>query len=725
MAQQQDYYPGASVLHSGLGLNGQIIDHHAQSAGLSSMPSAPSVLRKQNVACDACRAKKVRCQRSSTAERCAQCINKEVECTSHYIEQLQSKARRARRKTGGDAESGQRKRSRQLEGGDVSTPFDDPVALLQEVSMATLQSSLGDTNGETSRAGRERMNALQNPLTKRPSERRDNLLRYLFSPTPITHYDFGYTDISSVEQCASGTSDLWEEDGGRLWAEAPSQAHSNVSEADVTELADDLFESYFSIAHPRFPAFNPDQFKAQYQEPDTHPDGPVDHALLAVSIAFGARFSDHPVIESDRAECTARDESEFGAGIRPPRSRIVQLLVVRAREVVEAQKSHRVRKLLNALILVNLESLLGQIPTLGDRYVPYHYQAAVKHVIVLGYNSPESLLAIKDEKERATAVYAWWMICLVDGFRSVFHRLPSSLNEINYTAPDLPEGVLDKAAGPFGEQADHAVVWFSAASMSSALCRDLSRGLWNATAMKEGIRIASLRSYIASITTWKDKYLATLGVPEKVPDDWDFLNAITATGSDTYLHALWLVIERAIKDFGIYELKRMAEGESVSVDPDHEEIRQKIKEESERAATRINGLISVLKENSYLRLDPLVLYQPICEAGWYFASQGRAECQTCVDGLKQYSLAYPSFWDTALNMERMYALQAGANANGKVERQSFIDSTESNGGHGHVTPLETVPITITGLGYSTLPGSIPRELSQDAGAILSGFVQQR
>ena len=62
-----------------------------------------------------------------------------------------------------------------------------------------------------------------------------------------------------------------------------------------------------------------------------------------------------------------------------------------------------------------------------SEYVPYHYQAAVKHIIVLGYNNPENLLAIKDEKERAQAVNAWWMTCLIDGFRSVFHRLPSSL----------------------------------------------------------------------------------------------------------------------------------------------------------------------------------------------------------------------------------------------------------------------------------------------------------
>ena len=125
-------------------------------------------------------------------------------------------------------------------------------------------------------------------------------------------------------------------------------------------LADDLLETYFSIAHPRWPAFDPGHLKARFQSPDTHPDGPAEQPLIALCIAFGARFSDHPVIEADRNELAQRDEVQFGPGVRPPRSRLVQLLVIRCREVVEAHKCHRVRKLLNALILVNLEGLLGR-----------------------------------------------------------------------------------------------------------------------------------------------------------------------------------------------------------------------------------------------------------------------------------------------------------------------------------------------------------------------------
>lgn len=49
-----------------------------------------------------------------------------------------------------------------------------------------------------------------------------------------------------------------------------------------------------------------------------------------------------------------------GPGQRPPRSRLVQLLVVRAREVVEVQKTYRIGGLLSIQVLVLMESLLAR-----------------------------------------------------------------------------------------------------------------------------------------------------------------------------------------------------------------------------------------------------------------------------------------------------------------------------------------------------------------------------
>ena len=125
-------------------------------------------------------------------------------------------------------------------------------------------------------------------------------------------------------------------------------------------LADDLVETFLNIALPRFPAFDANELRARLREPDTHPAGPVEHPLLALAMAFGARFSDHPAVEADRQELTVRDQQEHGIGNRPPRSRIIQLLVMRAREVIEVHKCHRVRHAPNALVLVLAESLFGR-----------------------------------------------------------------------------------------------------------------------------------------------------------------------------------------------------------------------------------------------------------------------------------------------------------------------------------------------------------------------------
>ena len=65
------------------------------------------------------------------------------------------------------------------------------------------------------------------------------------------------------------------------------------------------------------------------------------HVTVAVVLAWGAKFSEHPIIAMDREETSA------GLGGGRSRSRLVRLLVVRAQEVLEANRAFRVPKVEN------------------------------------------------------------------------------------------------------------------------------------------------------------------------------------------------------------------------------------------------------------------------------------------------------------------------------------------------------------------------------------------
>lgn len=116
-------------------------------------------------------------------------------------------------------------------------------------------------------------------------------------------------------------------------------------------------ESFFSIVHPRFALWDPLALRARICDPDSHPDGPVSDPMLALILAWGSRYSDHNVIVDDREEVSLR-YAEGTTG--KTRSRIVQLLVLRCREVMEVNKVHRGPTLENAQLLLMAESMLSR-----------------------------------------------------------------------------------------------------------------------------------------------------------------------------------------------------------------------------------------------------------------------------------------------------------------------------------------------------------------------------
>ena len=119
-------------------------------------------------------------------------------------------------------------------------------------------------------------------------------------------------------------------------------------------MADELLDSFFQITHIRYPLLDQDQFRVQFNDPDTHPDGAIYHPLLAVAIAWGARFSESNILVADRAEMTARDQKGVS------RCRMVQLLVIRAREVGEVWKAFRSPKMDNVLLGILMEPLIAR-----------------------------------------------------------------------------------------------------------------------------------------------------------------------------------------------------------------------------------------------------------------------------------------------------------------------------------------------------------------------------
>lgn len=98
------------------------------------------------------------------------------------------------------------------------------------------------------------------------------------------------------------------------------------------------------------PLLNPAEFRTRltaYLRPTAVLDPsilPLPHALLATVIAWGAKFSEHPVLVHDR---------DMNGG----RSRICCVLTRKAREVAEAEKIHRLPTIDNAIIALLLDPL--------------------------------------------------------------------------------------------------------------------------------------------------------------------------------------------------------------------------------------------------------------------------------------------------------------------------------------------------------------------------------
>lgn len=104
---------------------------------------------------------------------------------------------------------------------------------------------------------------------------------------------------------------------------------------------------FFQIVHLRIPLLNPSQFRLRLNLqglPQQSSQKPLHPALVATVLAWGAKFSEHPLLVADRR--------------RPGgQSHFAKALVDRARELAEATKVHRIPNADNVVIALLIEPL--------------------------------------------------------------------------------------------------------------------------------------------------------------------------------------------------------------------------------------------------------------------------------------------------------------------------------------------------------------------------------
>jgi hypothetical protein len=119
-------------------------------------------------------------------------------------------------------------------------------------------------------------------------------------------------------------------------------------------------EVFFQIVHTRIPLLNPAQFRSRLQLSLSQSSGknPLHPALVATVLAWGAKFSEHPLLVADR---------------RPGGQRLLaKELIDRARNLAEALKVHRIPTpdhVVIGLLIEPLQSRECSIPLLFCSYL--------------------------------------------------------------------------------------------------------------------------------------------------------------------------------------------------------------------------------------------------------------------------------------------------------------------------------------------------------------------
>ncbi|KAF8650147.1 hypothetical protein AX16_005382 [Volvariella volvacea WC 439] len=517
-----------------------------------------------------------------------------------------------------------------------------------------------------------------------------DVLPFLFAP-PETPVD-GPTQFAQVKKSPY-----------TFWGEYATKLEDDNFKA---EFALDLVEVFFQIVHTRLPLLNPAHFRKSLRSqlfvvPQTD-EKPLHPALVATVLAWGSKFSEHPLLVTDRS-------------CHNGQSLLAKTLIDRARDLAEALKVHRIATPDHVVIGLLLEPLQSQDPGDPNGFHSFWLTSATRHLLDLQINHKSVMSNIQDPEARGTMIFAWWMACLSDAYASAYYRRKPVLDDDDYdidfytAGPATPEAADSQGFVPSPrEQLEVSLGYYRAAHALARTARHMSRHLWRPVTDSEGVPYDVLCQLVAGLFEWRDEYLAVVGVPSNFEGKWDFVSAVSSCASDATYHVMWIILFNALDDFGVKEVNEWARlGNAPAIMPNYEQIdmtKRRVAEEALSGALRIAGLAGVLTSNGYLRLDPAVMHVSCIQAGTLLARLGRPEVANCIAGLEQYSYSYEEAGEQAKEMKRVYAqVQAGENELNHMSSVTprmitsypitpitptvLLDSSRQSGsGVSHVTP---------------------------------------
>lgn len=709
------------------------------SAGMRPASTAPDpfvpgqTARKQNSACDACRRRKVRCCRTPGDAKCSLCTARRIPCTyvvsslpragalssshlhsSHYVSQTNI-SRRTHSKRPKPTRSCSTSRGPEPDplssagvARDTSSPSGKPAAL-PSASPSPLPVGIGQS--PACPRGGVRLSSSSHPPTPttfasaqgEENERRfGHLIEYLFDipPTTVTNTD----DDHGAEQWSPAprpTSQAPEASGApilptigpEVTAAVPLLLHlprlspglaTLLSSSRVKrDLADAAIDSFFTNVHPHWPLFSRSELEHIFR---TSSEGCAD-ALMAIVLLWGARFSDAPLLDSDRKECAAflrskytrlKDRGEEPTPVqadlfrlrRAGASRIVHWLHARTvalfdmrRALIVATPEHAAACLLmhiytpqwRARASQNLvvprdklilhagdgEGIAAERTAASRALVTAHVEgytrtyllAAVEHLRSLGVHQADVADRLPTGPH-VTAVLCWWHCLLVDTVDGLMFRTSPAIRREEYTVepPPLPGLVwtdLASAPSPAPVPTDLPAMarwgtWVAAMLDLAELRRTLYATIWSPRAMKEGVAISALEAAVAAVHGWKAAHLAAVGVPPAWPSSWDLATVFQACFIEVVYAATWIALSCVVNEHGIaFPTGAMPPAAPGEKDRRADELRALIRRAAIELAGRIAMVAQTMAAQRYLQVDPGLMRAGFFHAGARLVGGGR------------------------------------------------------------------------------------------------------